>query len=369
MAMSVLADRLAIEGLEVHYIPLECPETSPGSIRFHQTGWLTTTAHKRRSKRALAKFRNIVEKSSPKASAFLSTRLHKVLARGYERALSDADADVHIQVVAGAQTAYVANFCKRKKKPLIFRSTSLWDADLTFKWGWTSWRDDTKELYLQGIRRADIVAANSMDTARAFAKHVDEDRIRFIPDGFHVLPCPDLARDDGFVLWVGRDAAYKRAWLFADLARMLPKHQFVMVGDIHSVSNVPPNLHLLGSIEPGRLAELYSRAKVLVNTSEVEGFPNVLVEGAMYGVPYLSFLDPDGVLTKYSLGIHARSLDEMAAEIHALMSIEDSRLVLGKNARRFVEEHRDIEKVVKEWLNLFTELDRKDARRTDTCLR
>ena len=367
MAMSVLADQLALEGLEVHYIPTESPEASPQSIQFHQTSWLATTAHKPRSRHVLAKLRDIIEKSSPKLSAFLSSRLHEMLAEGYESALSVADADVYIQAVAGPLTAYVANFCKRNTRPMIFRSTSLWDADLTFKWGWKTWRDSTKELYLQGIEQADIVAPNSMDTAEAFVEHIEEHRIRFIPDGFHIPPCPDLRRENGFVLWVGRDVAYKRAWLFADLARMLPQHQFVMVGDIHSVKDVPANLRLLGPTRPDGLSQLYSSAKLLVNTSEVEGFPNVLVEGAMYGIPYLSFLDPDGVLKEYSIGIQPRSPDDMATTIDMLMTTEDRRLALGRNARRFVEEHRDIEKVVRQWLGLFEELSMGGQLQTDAA--
>jgi len=360
VAMSVLAERLADEGVEVHYTSLRHAETSSQSIRFHRTGWLSRAIHSGHSQRAMAKLGDIAEKSGRETSSVLSSYLDRIVSREYESALSDVGADVYIQECAGRQTAYVAWFCRKKGKPFIFRSTSLWDADLTFTWGWRSWRDSTKKLYVQGVKQADIVAANSTDTASAFTRHIDEDRVRFIPDGFRILPCPDLSREDGYVLWVGRDRPYKRPWLYGQLARMLPQYQFVMVGDIRSIEGAPPNLRLLGPMKPAELSEIYSKAKLLVNTSEVEGFPNVLVEAAMHAVPYLGFLDPDRVVTQYSLGYHVKDVSEMATMILLLMEREQLRLTLGTNARRFVEEHRDIEKVIKKWFVLFEGLAAKN---------
>lgn len=272
--------------------------------------------------------------------------------------MSKVDADIYVQVNAGSATGYVASFCRKKSKPFIFRSTSRWDADLSFTCGHTRWRGDTKALYLRGIREADIIAANSMDTALAFTKYVDNERVRFMPDGFPILPCPDLSRKDGYVLWVGRDAAYKRLWLYADLARLLPRYQFVVVGDIKAMKNRPSNLLLLGLREPKELPDIYRKAKVLVSTSEVEGFPNALVEAAMHGVPYVGFLDPDSVAAEHTLGFQVESIAEMAQRVDMFMSDETLRLRLGKNARSFVEEHCDMEKVVKKWLGLFEEVTR-----------
>jgi glycosyltransferase involved in cell wall biosynthesis len=95
---------------------------------------------------------------------------------------------------------------------------------------------------------------------------------------------------------------------------------------------------------------------VLVNTSEVEGFPNVLVEAGIHCVPYIGFLDPDDVMHEYSLGLQARDLYEMAKMTETLMDSQDLRLKLGKNARRFAEERHDISRVAEKWLLLFEEL-------------
>jgi len=371
VAMSILANELASESIDVHYASMKPPEVPPPSIQFHRVPSWTARAIQgavnryniRRKERRDSQPSGVRESglasgehSIAGARAGIRRVLHMTYMRGYESSLSDVGADIFIQVCAGRPTGYVANFCKKRGKPFIFRSTSLWDADLTFKWGWKSWRDYTKEVYLQGVRQADIVAANSENTARIFVDHIGKEKVRFLPDGFHMPPCPDLSRRDGYVLWVGRDAPYKRPQLFADLAQMLPKYRFVMVGDIRSMNSPPANLLLLGPKKPDELSEIYSQAGLLVNTSEVEGFPNVLVEAGIHGVPYVGFLDPDNVVREYSLGLHARGLDEMARMTETLMDSQDLRFALGKNARRFAEERHDIRKVTEKWLLLFEEM-------------
>jgi glycosyltransferase involved in cell wall biosynthesis len=364
--MSYLADRLVEEGIEVHYASMRCPEHQ--SIQFHQVpGWFA------RSIQNAVTYGSTLSKVAKSASlqegriasvggldrvvtSKLRPILLKVSMRSYQSVLSRINADVYLQVNAGSPTGYVATFCRKKGKPFIFRSTSLWDADLAFTRGFRSWRDDTKMLYAQGVRNADMIAANSRDTAKAFTKYVEKERVRFMPDGFRILPCPRSSRKGGYVLWVGRDRPYKRPWLYVNLARMLPRHQFVMVGNIRGIGDAPPNLHLLGEKKPSEISEIYSGAKVLVNTSEVEGFPNVLIEAGMHLVPYVGFLDPDGVVSEYSLGLLVNDLSSMAAATDTLMNAEHLRIRLGKNARQFVEEQRDIDKVVKKWLLLFEEI-------------
>jgi len=368
VAMAILADQLVKEGVDVHYVSKECFETPARSIQLHRIAFMARTveslvSHRRRYTRNRGEMdlvgqahATVGENPMKGAADKLRLLVDRIYMQGYDSALSEADADIYVQVCAGKPTGYVGSFCKKNGRPFVFRATSLWDADLTFTWGWRSWRPRTKELYLQGIQQADIVAANSKHTAGAFTKHIDKEKVRFLPDGFLIAPYPESPREDGYVLWVGRDKPYKRARLFADLARRLPAYQFVMVGDIRSIGDSPSNLRLLGPKKPSELSEIYSDARLLVNTSEVEGFPNVLVEGAMHGVPYLGFLDPDDVVAEHSLGMQARDFSDMVRRVDMLMASEDLRLKLGKNARRFVEEHYDIRTVVKQWLNLLREL-------------
>jgi glycosyltransferase involved in cell wall biosynthesis len=366
VAMSFLADRLVEEGIEVHYASTRCPEHQ--SIQFHQVpGWFArsiqnaVTYYRMLNRRAASASLQEGHRANVRArDRAVSSKLRriflKISMRSYESVLSRVNADVYIQVNAGYPTGYVANFCKKKSKSFIFRSTSLWDADLTFTWGWTTWSEYTRRLYLKGLAEADVVACNSKHAVESFSKHISEDKVRFLPDGFRITPRPNLSKHDGYVLWVGRDKPYKRPSLFADLARRLPAYTFIMVGDIRTIQNPPPNLRLLGPMKPSELPRIYIGAKLVVNTSEVEGFPNVLVEAAIHGVPYVGFFDPDGVVIQHSLGVRPKDLNDMVGRVEMLMGNQDLRLKLGMNARRFVEEHYDIEKVIKKWLVLFEEL-------------
>jgi glycosyltransferase involved in cell wall biosynthesis len=56
---------------------------------------------------------------------------------------------------------------------------------------------------------------------------------------------------------------------------------------------------------------LFDRARVFVNTSEAEGFPNTFWQAWIRGVPVVSFLDPDDVIRREGLGYAVASLKEM----------------------------------------------------------
>jgi glycosyltransferase involved in cell wall biosynthesis len=282
--------------------------------------------------------------------------LDGIWTRSYGDALSDADCDIYIQVCAGRATGYVGDFCRREEKPFIFRATSIWDADVTFTSGQRTWRRYSKLCYLRGLRATNIIACNSLNTMRAFGKHFEGQRLRLLRDGFDVSQTVGSHSGEGFILWVGRDAWYKHPQLFLSLAEMLPKYRFVMVGNIRSLRNCPPNLELVGQKPPGEIGKLYSEASIVVNTSEVEGFPNVLVEAGQWRLPYVAFFDPDDVITHEELGINPKSVEEMAESIKKLMGDEKERERLGANGRRFVEREFGIERAADKWIQVFREL-------------
>jgi len=59
---------------------------------------------------------------------------------------------------------------------------------------------------------------------------------------------------------------------------------------------VPPNIHITGRLSTQEeLRELMAQARAIINTSPLEGFPNLMLQGAMTGCPALFLcVDPDG---------------------------------------------------------------------------
>jgi glycosyltransferase involved in cell wall biosynthesis len=80
---------------------------------------------------------------------------------------------------------------------------------------------------------------------------------------------------------------------------------------------------------------LFDRAKVFLNTSSIEGFPNTYLQAWIRGVPVVSFFDPDGIVQRMQLGRIATSLDDMREALRALLDVDVYRETIGRRARDF----------------------------------
>lgn len=144
------------------------------------------------------------------------------------------------------------------------------------------------------------------------------------------------------VLWVGADKPVKRPWLFEELVRSAPQSlRYVMVGKglepkVAVPGNTPEVRAALGHAD---LLDLIADALVVVNTSEVEGFPNVFLEAWSRGVPILSLgADPDGVVSRLETGWVCRTTEEAATVLARLARDPEEALERGARAVRYVAE-------------------------------
>jgi glycosyltransferase involved in cell wall biosynthesis len=81
-----------------------------------------------------------------------------------------------------------------------------------------------------------------------------------------------------------------------------------------------PNLTFHGRVPYHDIGAYYDRARVLLNTSEVEGFPNSFLQAWSRGVPVVSFFDPDGLINREGLGVSPKSVDDMVGAADRLLA-------------------------------------------------
>jgi glycosyltransferase involved in cell wall biosynthesis len=257
-------------------------------------------------------------------------------------ALMAADADTYYQSPAGAYTGITGWFCRTSGRRFIFRIAS--DSDVEEEHGRIQfWRD--RKLYNYGLRCADLIAAQTEFQAQLLREN-------------HGLPSavvnmmveprrPDARIDkDIDVLWVSNLRALKRPELALELARQLPQVRFTLAGgpmpagetyyeDVRAAAARLPNVTMLGAVPYAQTAGLFDRAKVFLNTSSIEGFPNTFLQAWIRGVPVVSFFDPDSLVQRMSLGSIANSLDEMRESIRDLLANDFDREQIGRRAREF----------------------------------
>lgn len=153
-------------------------------------------------------------------------------------------------------------------------------------------------------------------------------------------------------LWVSRCQPVKRPHLFLDLVEMVPEHTFEMICPREDVglwegvaerAAAMPNLRFVEKVPYHEIQRRYDAARVFVNTSEWEGWPNSFIQAGLGRTALLSLdVNPDGIFERFGLGCFAGgSMERLQADARAMMA--DAAVLDGMQSgcARFVAEMHD----------------------------
>jgi len=261
-------------------------------------------------------------------------------------ALAAADADVYYQSPAGAFTGITAWFCRMTGRKFIFRVAS--DSDCEKEHSRIKlWRD--RKLYEYGLRHADLVAVQTGFQGNMLRENhgLESDVVNMLVEPPRRATPP--VKKDIDVLWLGNLRSLKRPEMVLELARQMPDVSFTLAGgpcpfpsgytyfdDVKAAAARLPNVSMPGGVRYTESGEWFDRARIFLNTSSIEGFPNTFLQAWIRGVPVVSFFDPDGLIRRLQLGQVATCLDDMREFIRGLLDVEVYRENIGRRARDFV---------------------------------
>ncbi|NNG21843.1 glycosyltransferase family 4 protein [Telluria aromaticivorans] len=270
-------------------------------------------------------------------------------------ALRKADADVYYLSCAGMHLGLVSLFCSRYHRKLIFRVAH--DSDCTpdallIKY----WRD--KKLYEYGLRHAHRIL---VQTQRQHAAMLANYRRGSTVARMLVQSSEKPVERTVDVLWVNNVRQFKRPDLLLALARRMPDLRFRMIGgeqpgseslyaSIAADAARIQNLDFLGRVPYHQMAQHYAGARVFVNTSDSEGFPNSYLQAWIHGTPAVAFFDPDDVIRRERLGHAAGSMDEMEQRVRELVSDHSQWRQCSERCRDFMDRHYAEQDVIAPYL-------------------
>lgn len=132
------------------------------------------------------------------------------------------------------------------------------------------------------------------------------------------------------VLWVANMRRLKRPDWFISLAKEMPNYKFAMVGgvtlgdrdyflQIKKMATDVNNISFLGSMSFLDVNNLFKKVRILVCTSEYEGFPNTFLQAWANGVPVVSTVDPNRLLSSKFIGYAIANQNELHLKVEQLL--------------------------------------------------
>ncbi len=277
------------------------------------------------------------------------------------RAMKKTDARIYMLKTASPGVPLVTLFCMLHHRCFAYRTASRHECDGKY----------VKDHPLLGpafkfsLRKAKFVFTQNAADKENIDRTLGISSV-FIRNGHCIEPLKNGTRD--IILWVGRSSPEKNPQLFIDLAEQLPNENFVMICpqamDDDSYEQLTrnafaaANLKFIRQVPYHKIGEYFRRAKVLVCTSQREGFPNTYIQACLNAAPILSLnINPDGFLDKYNCGVCCDGNFEQMADVLRRLVTDNEYIELGQNARSYVEQNHDITTIIEEYKKLFYSLD------------
>ncbi len=271
------------------------------------------------------------------------------------------NADIYIQRTLTAQSGLIALYCRFKKKRFVYMVAHDSETDGTHKL-YRNWV--TRFLIKLNFKLAnEIIVQNQFQNKELFKENIQAYQLK----SSYPLNGELLKGRGEFILWVGRSEDWKRPAFFLELAKSIPREKFVMIcaaatdqpelsRDLKKKSGNIANLQFIEFVPFQQVDDYFAKAKIFVNTSIQEGFPNTFIQAVKNKTPILSLnVNPDDFITAYNCGFYC--YDDFALLVKNLQRLlSDGELYsqMSANAGKYARENHNITINVNKFLEMIT---------------
>jgi glycosyltransferase involved in cell wall biosynthesis len=165
-------------------------------------------------------------------------------------------------------------------------------------------------------------------------------------------------------VWVANLRRLKRAEWFVNLARKLPQYKFAIAGGVNEqdyydhikkICETVPNIEFLGAQSLNAVSNLMGQSKLLVCTSEYEGFPNTFLQAWANDVPIVSTVNPSNCITEFGLGTMIENESQLQPAVARLLNSDELYNQCQQNIKQYFVLHHDADMAYQEVMKLITE--------------
>lgn len=266
--------------------------------------------------------------------------------------LKSINADVYVQRSATAGTGLIAFFCKLFNKKFVYMVSHEIDVSGEFK------RKNklNGKIYEWGLKNANLIITQSEKQKELLRENYNKKSV--VIKSIYKIEKDTSFDNKKYVLWVGRCEKWKAPEKYIQLAENNQALKFIMIMPksnnklydnyfkvIREKASGVENLVLIERVIFSEIDEYFKKAKIFINTSDYEGFPNTFIQAAKNKVPILSFnVNPDNFLSKHQCGFCINDLKKIEEKLRELWNDKKLRNKLGENAYKYAKNNHDIKK-------------------------
>ena len=276
-----------------------------------------------------------------------------------------ANADICIQRTLDPASGIIAILCKLLRKQFVYMVAHDGEVD-----GGYERNNGIVNALLANVAFKCADATIVQNTTQKDLLYTRKGRDSSLIKSGYPITNPSRASKGDYVLWVGRSEQWKRPELFIKLAERNMNIGFKMIcpraykdykGNyslLKQQTKGVENLEFVEYVPFDGIGGCFQKAKVFVNTSTQEGFPNTFIQAAKNGTPIISLdVNPDNILDKYNCGFFCEGdFDRMGQRLDQLLNDANLYERMSENAYRYAKENHDIEKNAEELYRVVMDL-------------
>ena len=274
--------------------------------------------------------------------------------------------DIIIQRAVSITTGLAAIYCKIFNKKFLYSIANKPDVEDSTKKGFTY------KIFRYGLRNADFIIAQNNEQMELLKElnYESSSQAIVLKSGYPIKNIKEKTIDKSYILWIGRAVNWKRPELFLKLALLFNNRSFMMIctkyvdqrywENLKNLAEKIPNLKFIEFVKFSEIDDYFKKAKVFINTSIYEGFPNTFLQAFKYKTPVISLnVNPDTIFNEYNLGYYCNNNFDLLKENFSLL-VQSSELqeMVGEKAYSYVSKFHNIEIIGRQWskvINFITE--------------
>ncbi len=284
----------------------------------------------------------------------------------FYQTLKKIQADIYIQRALSKFSGIIAFICKLSGKKFAYMVANDGEVDLTHPIHRNPiWKTLAKKLF----KFSNLIYVQSEYQKEAVKKNFNRDSI-IIRSVVAESKRADKPDSKDYILWIGRcDKLYKQPEHFLHLARENPDYKFVMIAPaatnqqdyfelIRKQASTVSNLLFINFVPHNESNSYFQKAKLLVNTSNQEGFPATFLQAGINKTPILSLnVNPDNIFDKNKIGLVSRNdLSELDKNLQQIMTNAELYQQLSNNIYNYTIKNHSLRKNSSEFYEELTKL-------------